>query len=423
MKLGNGQGTRWQGADVRHRQLIAAIALLGMSAACGVRWTDDQQAEMSARYATGDRSGSNGGAAGPSGTSPAGQGAGASGSGSGSSSGGGAATGTGGTGSSTGAAAASPRPCAAASDAPGVSATELAIGTVNSLSGPIPGLGASYLGATNAYVEYRNSTGGVCGRNVRLVAGDDGGDLARNRSVVAEMAPRVLGIVPGIAGGGDGGADIISRDRIPAVGTAVSPGLEKVPTYYGVRPILPDYDAVTPKYRYLAEQGVHTAAVVYVAAASAPAEASRNRQLMEAAGIRVVLDLALPLTTLSYDSPARAVANSKADYLFFVHEAGTSAAMARSLAGAGYQLEFAEYIVAYGSNFIDLADERVGGCDDLDRQPPRRGRRHRPGAGRLHQVDGPGVRGGAARPVRRARLGRHQGDARHDRSAPRPHQP
>ena len=29
--------------------------------------------------------------------------------------------------------------------------------------------------------------------------------------------------------------------------------------------------------------------------------------------------------------------------------------MARSLAGAGYHLKYADYIVAYGSNFIDLA--------------------------------------------------------------------
>ena len=60
---------------------------------------------------------------------------------------------------------------------------------------------------------------------------------------------------------------------------------------------------------------------------------------MEAAGIQVVLEQALPLSTLSYDSAARAVANSEADYLFFLADAGTSASMARSMADTGYKLE------------------------------------------------------------------------------------
>ena len=222
----------------------------------------------------------------------------------------------------SGAVAGAPRPCAAPSDVPGVTDNEIAIGTLNSLSGPLPGLGASHLAATRAYIDYRNATGGICGRKVKLVEGDDGGDNATARSVVASMAPKILAMVPGIAGGGDGSADILTRDRIPAVGTSVSPQLDKVPTYYGVRPVLPNYNAVTAKYRYLLAQGVRTAAVVYVAAASAPQQASRDRQLMEAAGIKVVLDLAMPLTTLSWDSAARAVANSKADYMFFVYEQG-----------------------------------------------------------------------------------------------------
>ena len=43
------------------------------------------------------------------------------------------------------------------------------------------------------------------------------------------------------------------------------------------------------------------------------------------AGIDVVLDLELPLSTLNYDSAARSVANSKADYMFFIHDPGADA--------------------------------------------------------------------------------------------------
>ncbi len=351
---------------LRARHAVLALAMLLIAAGCGVRWDGAQKAEMTARYraadagsarATGDTVASAGspGSAGDA-SQPA------SGSTSSGSSGS-AGSPTGGAGGS-GAAPAVARtlPCAAPSTAPGVTDKDIAVGTVNSLSGPIPGLGASYLAATKAYVAYRNASGGVCGRQIRLVEGDDTGDNATDRSVVADMAPKILAFDPGIAGGGDGGADVLTQANIPAVGLGVSPKITAIPTYFGMRPPLPKGVPTEAKYRYLYAQGVRSVAVVYVAAASAPAEAASDEQLMKAAGIRVALDLPLPLTTLSYDSAARAVANSKADYLYFIYEQGASASMARSMAGTGYKPKFSEYIVAYGSKFIDLAGTAAEGA-------------------------------------------------------------
>jgi branched-chain amino acid transport system substrate-binding protein len=243
-------------------------------------------------------------------------------------------------------------PCAASTAAPGITDDELVVGTINSLSGPVPGLGASHLAATQAYVAHRNANGGVCGRQVRLLTVDDGSDAGRNRSAVAELTESAFAIHAGIAAGGDGGVDVVEDAGVPVVGTAITPLLRASPSYFGVRP---DSDlGASPKYRFLREQGVTTAAVVYIAAASAPDEAQRNIQQMESEGIQIVLELGLPLSTLSYDSAARAVANSGADYLFFLHAAGPSASMAQAMADANYRPLFADYIVAYGSNFIEL---------------------------------------------------------------------
>jgi ABC-type branched-subunit amino acid transport system substrate-binding protein len=248
-----------------------------------------------------------------------------------------------------------PRPCAAPSTAPGVTDAEIAVGAINTLSGPVPGLGATYEASTRAYVAYRNATGGVCGRRIKLLAFDDGADNARYRAAVDSLSSRAISVVTGIAAGGDGGVDLYTQRGIPVVGTGITPRLEVAPTYFGVRPLLPSYDVVLAKYRYLFDQGVRKAAIVYVSAASSPAEGARHHQLMQAAGIQVVLDLAVPLTTLSWDSTARAVANSGADYLFYVYEQGASAAMARAVDDIGLELKYEEYIVAYGSQFIDLA--------------------------------------------------------------------
>jgi ABC-type branched-subunit amino acid transport system substrate-binding protein len=68
------------------------------------------------------------------------------------------------------------------------------------------------------------------------------------------------------------------------------------------------------------------------------------------------------VTTISFDSTARAVANSGADYVFGLLEEGTSASLARSLAQINYELKAEEYPVAYGSNFVKLAGPAGNGA-------------------------------------------------------------
>ena len=91
---------------------------------------------------------------------------------------------------------------------------------------------------------------------------------------------------------------------------------------------------------------------------------------MEASGIKIVNRQVLPVTTLSFDSAARAVANSGADYLFFLAADTHDAAMARSMDGTGYHLKFQEYLTGYGSNYLDIAGTAVEGTTSWIRALP-----------------------------------------------------
>lgn len=254
-------------------------------------------------------------------------------------------------------------PCAAASDAPGVTDSKITIATIQSLSGPVPGLGQSNLDAVRAHVAFRNATGGVCGRELVLKSADDGIDAGRYRSTLAELEPAILALVTGVAGGADGGVDVAEAANLPLVGSTVTTGLVDSPVYWGLNVPLDSYDRIVGKYRYLTSKGVSKAAVVYINAAAAPLQASQEMQLMRAAGIKVVNEQPLPLSTISYDSAARAVANSGADYLFMLHDQTGSAAMARAVTDTGYQgLKFEEYIVAHGSRFPELAKSSAQGA-------------------------------------------------------------
>lgn len=348
---------RRSGSCLRVAALAACLALVVITAGCGARWSDDQKVALDAveRGGRGSESGlasdevstdatTDGGLVGEQVDISDGTDGGTTGGGSGGST-------TGGSGPQAGS---SSKPCAAASEAPGVTDRQLAISTINSISGPSPGLGASSLSAIRAYVAYRNSIGGVCGRQVVLKDGDDGVDNSRYRALVTEFEASTLAMVSGNGCGSDGGADVIEAKKYPVVGLACGTKLPSVSTFFSMSPRDIENQSVA-YYRYLVGQGVKKAAVVYVSAGPAIFEGRQKMGLLKASGIEVVLDEQVPLTTLSYDSTARAVANSGADYLVFVHASGPSAAMAKSMADTGYELKYSEYLIAYGSNYIELA--------------------------------------------------------------------
>jgi ABC-type branched-subunit amino acid transport system substrate-binding protein len=351
------------------RGLVALTAVGLLTAGCGARWDDEQRASVLAR----------GESAGGSITADvAAQAAGAGASGSSGTTGGSVdpSLPAGATASGTGAAAApvagvagpsaagaAVLPCSAPSDAPGVTADAIAIGSISSLSGPVPGLGESAAAAVRAYVEHRNAGGGVCGRQLVLRAADDTSDSARYRAVISEVEPGVIGFAGGLSLGDDGSVDIIRDRRIPMIASRSAEGVQGQPTVFDLNP--PYASTATPigKYDHLFSQGAQTVALVYLAVDASRAEAQTQRALMEASGMQVVEVVELPVATLSFDSAARSVANSQADYLLFIGALGSNASMARAMADTGYELRFMEFLeFAYGTDFAELAGEAGEGA-------------------------------------------------------------
>src|SRR3546814_80265 len=215
------------------------------------------------------------------------------------------------------------------------------------------GLGATSLAGVQAYAAYRNSMGGVCGRQIEVKGADDGMDNGRYRANAEEMNGQVLGLISGITAGDAAGAEVVERNKIPVVSTPVSSQFQAVSTVFDINPPYADPNATIAKYRWLYEQGARKASLIYTAADQTRSEAEVHRPQLEAAGIQVVQNQELPLSTLSFDSPARSLANSGADYALIVLETTQAASFAQSLNDIGYELKFEEYLIVYGTPFIE----------------------------------------------------------------------
>ena len=333
-----------------------------LAAGCGARWDDDQRAAVAAKYAEGSGSGESasgvaGDAADATGDAATGDAATGSGASTGSS-GSGAQSGTG----SGGAAGSSSKPCAAKSTAPGVTDDQITVGSISSLSGPVPGIGASAAAAARAYVAYLNANNGVCGRKIVLKEADDGTDNGRHRAVVTELGPQVLGLTGGFGAGDVGAVDVMRQQRLPVVGLPSGQAVADLPNVFDLNPKFKDENAVIGKYRYIKGQGGTSVAIVYLAIDQSRAEARTHRNLMQAAGIKIALQQELPIQTLSYDSTARKVANSGANYLFFIGDTNSNASMARAMYDTGYKLKFSEmFTLVYGTSYIQRAGSGAEG--------------------------------------------------------------
>lgn len=361
------------------RASVVALVVAGLLAVlatggCGARWDDAQLAEVRGRVAAAARSeGATGGPTGPavdladgSPTEPGSLGAaGGTGGGTGGSTSGGTTGGGGDTGGASG-----PLPCTAPSDEIGVTDDTITVGAISSLTGPVPGLGASSAAAVRAYVGYRNATGGVCGRKLVLKEADDGTDITRYRSTLEDFAGKVLGIAGGFAVGDIGSENVITKHSIPIVNTPTGRTGE-LPTVFDANPDFPKPDPIIGKYKHLYDLGARTVSMTYIAVDQSRTEANIQRGLMEAAGLKVVHVNELSLSTLSYDSAARAAANSGANYLWVTSDTNGQAAMARAVRDTGHDFLIKEFsYTSYGTTFIAQAGAAAEGITSWLRSLP-----------------------------------------------------
>ncbi|MCU1447913.1 MAG: hypothetical protein JWP02_83, partial [Acidimicrobiales bacterium] len=203
--------------------LLAAMALL--SSACGSMLSHRQLLEADRRggagAATAGAAGSDAGAADSSATAGAG---GSSGGGAGTAGGATAgATGSGGsarTGAGSNTAAAPAGGNGGATDV-GITADSISLGTVATLTGPVPGL---FRGATlgvQACVAKVNSEGGIFGRKLKDVVGDDQFNQNQNRAQTEALAPKVLAFIGSFSVYDGGMAGAVKAQNIPDIGEAL----------------------------------------------------------------------------------------------------------------------------------------------------------------------------------------------------------
>ena len=105
---------------------------------------------------------------------------------------------------------------------PGITASSITVGQVDTLSGPVPGLFQGAKDGTEAYLAYVNSQGGVNGRKIKLDVEDDAFSGANYTTDTQQLVKRDFALVGGFSLFDDSGVPAINAARIPDITESLS---------------------------------------------------------------------------------------------------------------------------------------------------------------------------------------------------------
>jgi len=357
----------------RRTTAVVVLALGLVTTACGARLTP---AQLAALNASGAGSSGQGSSLGPGGASD--DGAGSAGSSVGSSSsvgagGGATASASSSTHQASTNAATSAVPglsvansvCSGPADAPGVSSSQVDLGTVTTLTGPVPGIFQDVVYGVDAFAAYMNSVGGICGRKVVFDVADDDLDASQNQTATSSLANSVFAFVGSFSGVDQGGASVIQQDDIPYVAEAISQQAEDIPQNFSPTPVPCGLNLAA--YQYLAQKDPAAATHMAVLSLNQPTdlyETQCQQEALESIGYKFVYsDENIALTQSDFSSDAQAMKAAGAEGLLFIATAAYYAEVATAMQNAGLAMQLPTYDDnAYDPAFIPQAGSAADGA-------------------------------------------------------------
>ncbi|MEK8030526.1 ABC transporter substrate-binding protein [Ideonella sp. DXS29W] len=151
---------------------------------------------------------------------------------------------------------------------PGVTASQLLIGSSLAMSGPLAGAGVAHTAGLNAAFKAINSSGGISGRQLKLVSLDDGYVPARTventRKLLEEQ--QVFALVSSMGTGNTAAIlPMVEKAEVPLVGPVTGAASLRKPGLKNVFHVRASYrDEIERLMQQLLSWGLHSLAFVYL---------------------------------------------------------------------------------------------------------------------------------------------------------------
>jgi ABC-type branched-subunit amino acid transport system substrate-binding protein len=346
-----------KGPQVLHHRrvafaLLAVLALV--STACGSRLSKDERAQAigaltSGGGAAGAAVGTTGGTTGTTGNTGT-----TTGGGSTTTGGGGATAGAG----TTGGAAASAGTCAKATKAAdkGVTADKVTVANLADISGIQPGLFQSAQQAARAATAYINTQGGICGRQVDLMALDSKTDAGGNRAAMLEACDKAFAVVGSVSAFDDGSAQPGADCGIPDM-TAITTNAGK----YNAKNVFPTYPNAGPEIantpaKYIAERYpdvIKHAAILWLNQAVTKNNAVARQKVWESIGYEFVYRSEVQVLEADFTRFVQGMKDKHVQYVTMVSDFQNINRLQKAMKQQGYFPKVRDWdSVAYDQDYL-----------------------------------------------------------------------
>lgn len=232
--------------------------------------------------------------------------------------------------------------------APGITPTTIRLGLLTSFTGPVAAVFVNGPKGFNARIALQNAQGGVDGRKIVVVNGDDQGSasqaLAAAQTLVLQDSVFAIGAQSAYQ---SAAAQFLQSNDVPLVGDPVDAGPEWSAPFTNTVAVLgsvgPHYPAPAAWGLFLKSQGVTKVASVGVSVATGPAIANNIVASAERAGIaKAYLNTTIPPTqTAGFDSIVQAIKSSGADGVTLAMGTATDLGFMAAVQQAGLKLKVA----------------------------------------------------------------------------------
>jgi len=224
---------------------------------------------------------------------------------------------------------------------PGVTSTQITVGSIANITGPLSSGFAPIVNGVQAYFSMINAEGGVDGRTLKLAyQEDDQGSPTVDLTVAQQLVQHNVFAVVGVATPFFGGAKYLAQQGTPTFGYAVSTDYQDRPSLFA------DYGSVlcfpcgAPGDAYLAQQlGAQSIAVVAYGVPQSAAACQAAVTGMRQAGLNVAFD---DLNLVYGGDPSPDVLQMKqknVDMLFTCLDVNGNVAFARAISQNGLTMK------------------------------------------------------------------------------------
>ena len=243
--------------------------------------------------------------------------------------------------------------CHGGATAPGVTANEIKVGAIVTASGPLPGATEGSFRGAQAYLAKVNAAGGVCGRKITLLKGDDGLDPQRARSEFLRLEPQVFAMVGGYGVADSGYTDLVKSTNIPYVGTLIDPS-GRGPNVF---PRIESHVAYTAPFVYYrsAYPTVKNVSFLYADVAGVRANTPAVREAIKRVGYNVVYDSGLSAVSPDFTSDVIAMRDKGTQMVYlFAFEVNMHVRLARNMRQQNFEPPLKVAQIGYNSDLIQL---------------------------------------------------------------------